>query len=156
MFKGSYLFQTIILGIHVSFRGCNLKMMMISKFRISKAPPHFQVRRRRLNQSSKTSRSFAPLTKVESSPIDVYIYMGVSKNNGTPKSSILIGFSLINHPFWGTPIFENTHIPGPSSLGAKCFRYRVSNHHPLGFNPHPLESAAIFAYIFIHFNVKQT
>ena len=33
--------------------------------------------------------------------------MGVSKNSGTPKSSILIGFSIINHPFWGTP---NTHI----------------------------------------------
>ena len=33
------------------------------------------------------------------------IYMGVSKNNGTPKSSILIGFSIINHPFWGTSIF---------------------------------------------------
>ena len=31
--------------------------------------------------------------------------MGVSKNNGTPKSYILIGFSIINHPFWGTPIF---------------------------------------------------
>ena len=29
---------------------------------------------------------------------------------GTPKSSILIGFSIINHPFWGTPIFGNTHI----------------------------------------------
>ena len=27
--------------------------------------------------------------------------MGVSKNNGTPKSSILKGFSIINHPFWG-------------------------------------------------------
>ena len=38
------------------------------------------------------------------------IYMGVSKNRGTPKSSILIGFSLINHPFWDTPIFGNTHI----------------------------------------------
>ena len=38
------------------------------------------------------------------------IYMGVSKNNGTPKSSILIVFSIINHPFWGTPIFGNTHI----------------------------------------------
>ena len=37
--------------------------------------------------------------------------MGVSKNRGTPKSSILIGFSFINHPFWGTPIFGNTHIP---------------------------------------------
>ena len=35
--------------------------------------------------------------------------MGVSKNRGTTKSSILIGFSLINHPFWGTPIFGNTH-----------------------------------------------
>ena len=36
--------------------------------------------------------------------------MGVSKNNGTPKSSILIRLSIINHPFWGTPIFGNTHI----------------------------------------------
>ncbi len=36
--------------------------------------------------------------------------MGVSKNRGTPKSSILIGLSIINHPFWGTPIFGNTHI----------------------------------------------
>ena len=36
--------------------------------------------------------------------------MDVSENNGTPKSSILIGFSIINHPFWGTPIFGNTHI----------------------------------------------
>ena len=36
--------------------------------------------------------------------------MVVSENNGTPKSSILIGFSIINHPIWGTPIFGNTHI----------------------------------------------
>ena len=27
-----------------------------------------------------------------------------------PKSSILIGFSIINHPFWGTPIFGNTYM----------------------------------------------
>ena len=54
--------------------------------------------------------------------------MGVSKNNGTPKSSILRGFSILNHPFWGTPIFENTHMlllrgflsafPGPRVCGA--------------------------------------
>ena len=39
-------------------------------------------------------------------------YMDVSKNRGTPKSSSLIGFSLIliNHLFWGTPIFGNTHM----------------------------------------------
>ena len=31
-----------------------------------------------------------------------------------PKSSILIGFSIINHPFWGpTPIFGNPHITFP-------------------------------------------
>ena len=29
---------------------------------------------------------------------------------GTPKSSILIGFSIINHPFWGAPIFGNTQM----------------------------------------------
>ena len=39
--------------------------------------------------------------------------MGVSENHGTPKSSILIGFSIINHPFWGTP--GNT---------------RMDSHHP--------------------------
>ena len=26
-----------------------------------------------------------------------------------PKSSILIGFSIINHPFWGTTIFQNSY-----------------------------------------------
>ena len=36
--------------------------------------------------------------------------MDVSENSGTPKSYILIGFSIINHPFWGTPIFGNIHI----------------------------------------------
>jgi len=36
--------------------------------------------------------------------------MDVSENSGTPKSSILIRFSIINHPFWSTPIFGNTHI----------------------------------------------
>ncbi len=34
--------------------------------------------------------------------------MGVSKNRSTPKSSILIGLSIMNHPFWGTTIFGNT------------------------------------------------
>ena len=38
--------------------------------------------------------------------IQVY-NMGVSKNNGTPKPSILIGFSIINHPF-GDPLFLET------------------------------------------------
>ena len=36
--------------------------------------------------------------------------MDVSKNSGTPKSSIVIRLSIINHPFWGTSILGNTHI----------------------------------------------
>ncbi len=50
-----------------------------------------------------------------------------------PKSSILIGFSIINHPFWGTPIFGNTYVftgvikrlPGmfgPLRFQGGCFR----------------------------------
>ena len=34
------------------------------------------------------------------------LYIGVSKNRGTPKSSILIDFSTRNHPFWGAPTLE--------------------------------------------------
>jgi len=41
---------------------------------------------------------------------NVYKHLDVSENRGTPKSSILIGFSIINHPFRGTPIFGNTHL----------------------------------------------
>ena len=40
----------------------------------------------------------------------------VSENSGTPKSSILIGFSIRNHPFWSTPIFGNTQIVKVSDL----------------------------------------
>ena len=36
-------------------------------------------------------------------------YRGVSINGGTPKSSNLMGFSLINQPFWGTPIYGTPH-----------------------------------------------
>ena len=36
--------------------------------------------------------------------------MGVSENRGTPKSSILMGFSILNHPFWGAPIFGNIQM----------------------------------------------
>ena len=56
------------------------------------------------------SRWYTPLILWLNFLVNVPLYMGVSKNNGTPKSSILIGFSIINHPFWGTPIFGNTHM----------------------------------------------
>ena len=53
-------------------------------------------------------------------PLINYTNMGVSKNNGTPKSSIFIGFYIINHPFWGTPRFGNTHIVQESNRWMPC------------------------------------
>ena len=52
--------------------------------------------------------------------------MGVSKNRGTPKSSILIGYSLINHPFWGTPIFGNTHMVVPWRVVIKLLDHLIT------------------------------
>ena len=51
----------------------------------------------------------------------ICIYMDVSENSGTPKSSILIGFSTINHPFWGTPIFANIHINSVQGCSRNLF-----------------------------------
>ena len=53
-------------------------------------------------------------------------YMGVSLDGGTPKSSILIGFSIINHPFWGTPIFGNPHLQ--LSAFGRFFGWKVKRH----------------------------
>ena len=39
-----------------------------------------------------------------------FFHLGVSKNNGTPKSSILIGFSIIFTIHFGVPLFLETSI----------------------------------------------
>ena len=54
-------------------------------------------------------------------PLFQMIDLGVSKNSGTPKSSILIGFSIINHPFWGTPSFGNTHLLLYQAMSICCW-----------------------------------
>ena len=52
-----------------------------------------------------------------------YEYMEVSWNRGTPKSSILMGLSLINHLFWGTPIDGKPQTP--------CFCWSSSADSPM-------------------------
>ena len=69
--------------------------------------------------------------------------MDVSENSGTPKSSILIGCSIINHPFWGTPIFGNTHIhgrhiattPGPDAGPLSCVVHNAAVTGEASFSP---------------------
>ncbi len=53
--------------------------------------------------------------------------MGVSKKNGTPKSSILIGCSIIFTIHFGgfPPIFRNTHI----------WKMKALNPQYMGYNP---------------------
>ena len=40
-----------------------------------------------------------------------------------PNHPILIGFSIINHPFRGTPIFGNTHMKKTLNLSKKRIHY---------------------------------
>ena len=56
------------------------------------------------------SKIFGIFTPIPAEMIQFEEHMGVSKNRGIPKSSILIEFSIINHPFLGTPIFGIIHI----------------------------------------------
>ena len=54
--------------------------------------------------------SWKPRDRVEHKKHVSCHHLDISKNRGTPKSSILIGSSIINHDFWGTPILGNTHL----------------------------------------------
>ena len=68
----------------------------------------------------------------------------VSPNSGTPKSSILIRFSIINHPFWGTSqIDESIH---------QKLRYRTeSQTEPLIICKLLLRARACFRYSRVFF-----
>ena len=80
----------------------------------------------------------------------MWVDMDVSENSGTHKSSILIGFSIINHPFWGTPIFGNIHIKWAQSCSQNVTtRWKVSaasavfvdeSHKAVPFKPVSLKS----------------
>ena len=60
-----------------------------------------------------------------------------------PKSSILIGFSIINHPFWGTPIFwkhpggKFQQLPGSPANRILTDRSHFFDHRPRFFRGSP-------------------
>ena len=64
-------------------------------------------------------------------------YVDVSKNNGIPKSFILIGFSIINHPFWGNyhhfsgnPQYKKRVGIGVARLHRPFFLGKMSHRNP--------------------------
>ena len=74
--------------------------------------------------------------------------MGVSENSGTPKSSILIGFSIINHPFWGISIFGNTHI-SMSSIRLQSRPSRQLLFFPRNGNSRGTRGVAVASYCLV-------
>ena len=66
-----------------------------------------------VNSENSTSRGFQELVTRYN-----FLHLGVSKNRGgPPKSSILIGFSIINHQFWGfSPSFWVRHRSLPTFM----------------------------------------
>ena len=71
--------------------------------------------------------------------------MGFAENRGTPKSSILIGLSIINHPFWGIPIFGNTHMHGTLCY-PRSIRTPMETPLEVWFLHHPVGSLRITAW----------
>ena len=83
---------------------------------VKHTPWKMMVRRLKVTQGELLNFRWVMVWKSETFiPTMVIYHMGVSKNNGTPKSSNLIGFSIINHPFWGSRIFGHTHIKQQTS-----------------------------------------
>ena len=80
--------------------------------------------------------------------------MGVSKNNGTPKSSIFIGFSIINHPFWGvSPYFwKHPYDVRGKNMGKKTVPNKQQKTAPSRFPLDPplsdagLEQATVWSH----------
>ena len=85
----------------------------------------FQVRSFNADTFKELAEAVKPKARQQFQWNKEWLDMGVSENRGTPKSSILIGISIINHPFWGTTIFGNTHI-----IVLQCsWGTRQSKHH---------------------------
>ncbi len=64
-----------------------------------------------------------------------YRYGCFQKYGKTLESSILIGFSIISHPFWGTPILGNIHInicfQGLALIQGQIYNPESSWNHPV-------------------------
>ena len=116
-----------------SFQDCLLKILSKNPFSIHRLnfvhSKHHRIFPLNLHQQTTPTCIWTPLTNVwtfgrrwkfykgwplwkniPKSPMIENWDVGVSKNRCTPKSSIFMGFSIINHPFWDTPIFGNTHV----------------------------------------------
>ena len=104
-----YIFILIYIYTYIyEYKDCVMKQVRFSwchssgLFRVSKV----------LHQLENASHSPFKLKMLNKTGLLFLNRMGISQNRGflSPKSSILIGVFIINHPFWGTTIFGNNCI----------------------------------------------
>ena len=101
---------------HKHHRFCEISSLLKSPVTWSPNRRDRQGTEQNSTTSTRCCRNFSeqPCSKHKSNfqvqQLTPFFYVDVSENRGTPKSSILIGFSIINHPLWGTPIIGNTHF----------------------------------------------
>ena len=92
---------------------------------------------------------------------------GGSMNRGTPKSSIYIGFSIVNHPFWsfwGTPMTMETswnlHIPSSKwhdfvwredSDSKHQLKHTMPSKHTMRYTPWSVASRGLSKLISLQF-----
>ena len=89
-----------------SFGTGEWKSMHVTLLALGGIQPQNDGKKVEVRELSCPSPKFSPWLNVNA----LLFYMDVSERRGTPKSSVLIGFSIINHSFWGTTIFGNIHI----------------------------------------------
>ena len=85
----------------------------------------------RSNSMTRRGPSWPKTPWIRGSPRGLRMFvvnMDVSENSGTPKSSILIGFSIINHPSWGTTILETPIYRGWHNDGTELDRDYFISH----------------------------
>ena len=86
-----------------------LKHLFCRDTRVKPNPPTLAKRFKWRRYSSKS------LTHVDKS-MSVFGIWVIPKIGVSPNHPFLIGFSIINHPFWGTTIFGNIHSLQPFNL----------------------------------------
>ena len=94
-------------------------------------------------------RNWKPFRKI-TSVLQTPFFLVVPKIVGfPPKSCILIGFSIINHPFWGTPIFGNTYLNELHLRTAK----KMLGHHRMGLKIRSLKNGVFFGRLFVGWKI---
>ena len=100
-----------------------LFFLFLAKLHVGR--PHFRIETTegllclRLNH---ILRSWAP--GKQQTHLRLRLQMGVSWNGGTPKSSILMGFSLTKTIHFGVPPFMETHVWKPANIDASNWSFR--------------------------------